>query len=145
MTTIKDLPESWRQAAMRATDIRALPGVAPESVAYYQCARELETASHGPPMPYAHRQDVLGMALDLHMWCTGSGPDLSDEDRKHAATFLSNRLSHWVSGPMSSVFDETVRLLIVAVLQEVRTRLLYTPEKTTPDIPGMKPVTERNK
>jgi len=45
------LPETWRSRGMYLTNIRALPGPAPESVALYQCARDLEQALAVPFVP----------------------------------------------------------------------------------------------
>ena len=70
---------------------------------------------------YMARQDVLGLALDLHMWKTGSGPDLQAEHRDHAIFFLENRLANWSSsGKHDAVFDQAVRLLLTVAVSEAK-------------------------
>ncbi len=72
---------------------------------------------------YQERQDVLGLALDLHMYCTGSGPDLSPEDRAFVVRYLKMRLGDWSSnGDEAEPFDTAVRLVLVTALAEDRKR-----------------------
>ncbi len=47
MTKIEDLPVAWRELGMRATDVRTLPGAAPETLAFFQCAADLERILSG--------------------------------------------------------------------------------------------------
>lgn len=75
------------------------------------------------PKKYNERQDVLGLALDLHMWTTGSGPDLSDEDRDLALNYLRRRLSRWTSnGSYTELFDTAVRMLLIIAVNEAEER-----------------------
>jgi len=68
---------------------------------------------------YFARQDVLGLALDLHMHKTGSFPDLPLNHRDHAIAHLRLRLSDWASnGSRSELFDEAVRLLLIVAVRE---------------------------
>lgn len=71
------------------------------------------------PKNYQERQDVLGLALDLHMWTTGSGPGLSNEDRDFAIKFIRTRLSGWNYPPrFSEVFDSAVKTLLTIAVRE---------------------------
>ena len=42
MSTIESLPKEWRERGIRATDTRAAPGAAPETMAFFQCAADLD-------------------------------------------------------------------------------------------------------
>lgn len=71
-------------------------------------------------MEYSQRQDVLGLALDLHMDATGSYQDLKEEDRAFAERFLQRRIDNWSSGPFTLVFDQAVKLVLIAALAETK-------------------------
>jgi hypothetical protein len=69
------------------------------------------------------RQDLLGLALELHMYCTGSGPDMDVRSVRHAHRFIRMRLTNWHDqGPDTCLFDEAVRILLLAVLEECQRR-----------------------
>lgn len=71
-------------------------------------------------MEYAERQDVLGLALDLHMATTGS-MDLQWEHMDHAIAHLEVRLSNWSTfATRTAVFDEAVRMLLTVALAEAK-------------------------
>lgn len=72
------------------------------------------------------RQDLLGLALELHMYCTGSGPDMAPELVRHAIRYIRFRLGDWSNnGEASAVFDTAVKLALHAVLQECRERSAF--------------------
>lgn len=71
-------------------------------------------------MNYKQRQDVLGLALDLHMDATGSLTDLTEENRAFAEAFLQRRVDNWSEGPFTSVFDAAVKLVLLAAIAETK-------------------------
>lgn len=70
-------------------------------------------------MKYSERQDLLGLALDIHMAYTGSYPDLSAENIEHARSFIQSRLDRWTPPPKStSLFDTAVKMLLTVAVHE---------------------------
>lgn len=73
----------------------------------------------GSVSKYTDRQDLLGLALDIHGAYTGSFPDLSDEDLEHARAFIQRRVSEWVFYPgRTEIFDSAVKALLLVTLYE---------------------------
>ena len=62
--------------------------------------------------------DILSMALEIHMYTTGAGPDLS-YDEQHMVAYLRARLANWrVSPPFTVLFDQNVKALVQCALGE---------------------------
>jgi hypothetical protein len=75
-----------------------------------------------PADPYFVRQDVLGLALDLHMYVMGSY-DLAPEHCDFAIRFLEERLRGWGNGSCltkASVFDSAVHTLLTVAVTEAK-------------------------
>lgn len=75
MRTTKSLPDEWRARGMRATEIRTLPGPAPESAAYYECAADLEAASGVPAEPAQATGEVTERHREAASAATGYPKD----------------------------------------------------------------------
>lgn len=67
-------------------------------------------------------QDLLPMALALHMSNTGASDPLDDADQAYVTVFFERKLANWAPSWGSPVFDEAVRGLLVAVLAETKER-----------------------
>lgn len=67
-----------------------------------------------------YEMSVFLACAETHMHLNNSGPRMSDEVIAETAKWLSERLANWVpSKPASEKYDDAVRYLIVATLQEV--------------------------
>lgn len=64
MRAVMQLPDKWRARGMYMTNIRALPGPAPESVTYYECASTLEAAARRDSPPQKKPTDEGGRGGD---------------------------------------------------------------------------------
>ncbi len=63
--------------------------------------------------------DLPEMCLVVHMYQTGSGPDLGSERYKHHLETLQIALDNWEEGrPDEKLFDDAVLNLIVATINE---------------------------
>lgn len=68
---------------------------------------------------YEKRQDLLGLAQDIHGAFTGSFPDLSDERLEFARRFIKVRLDNWTPEyPKTLPFDTAVKMVLVVAVQE---------------------------
>jgi hypothetical protein len=67
-----------------------------------------------------YEMSVFLACAETHMHLTDSGPHMSDDVMAETTKWLSERLASWVpSKPAAERYDEAVRALIVATLQEV--------------------------
>jgi hypothetical protein len=75
---------------------------------------------------YLKRQDVLGLALDIHGAHTGSFPDLGDAELKFARDFLKARLDNWAeTGASTRLFDTAVKTVLAVAVQEANMTLEF--------------------
>jgi uncharacterized protein YgfB (UPF0149 family) len=66
-----------------------------------------------------YEMSVFLACAELHGHLTGSGPQLDAETMHRLQDWLNERLVYWVqSKPAHEKYDEAVRALIVATIQE---------------------------
>jgi hypothetical protein len=61
---------------------------------------------------------ILAICEKLHMSQSGAGDRLTKEETLDLKTWLNERLIDWHDTPQSALYDNVVRTLIIATIQE---------------------------